>query len=103
MSRGARSAVSRRCVPVWVRPPDASEEARMSDDVRDFYDQIDGRHDLATLLGGLGVQLVPAGLLVGGQGILTGCGVDGAVLGLDLVEPSAHDLDVGHVTSFRIG
>lgn len=43
-----------RCVPVWVRPPDAAEEARMSDPVREFYEQIDGRHDLATLLGGLG-------------------------------------------------
>jgi len=25
-----------RCVPVWVRPPDAADEARMSDPVRDF-------------------------------------------------------------------
>ena len=38
------------CVPVWVRQPDADEESRMSDPVRDFYAQIDGRTDLETLL-----------------------------------------------------
>lgn len=39
------------CVPVWVRPPDQDEESRMSQPVRDFYRQIDGRSDLAQLLG----------------------------------------------------
>jgi hypothetical protein len=43
-----------RCVPVWVRPPDADEDSRMSDPVREFYAQIDGRADLATLLEGVG-------------------------------------------------
>jgi hypothetical protein len=41
-----------RCVPVWVRSPDAGDGVRTSDEVRDFYDRIDGRHDLATLIGG---------------------------------------------------
>jgi hypothetical protein len=42
-----------RCVPVWVRPPDAAEGARMSDAVRQFYEQIDGARDLSSLLGGV--------------------------------------------------
>jgi hypothetical protein len=40
-------------VPVWVRPPDAAEEARASGAVRKFYEQIDARRDLAALLGGV--------------------------------------------------
>jgi hypothetical protein len=43
-----------RCVPVWVRAPEAGEEARMSDPVREFYARIDGRTDLATLLESVG-------------------------------------------------
>lgn len=39
------------CVPVWVRRPDKEEESRMSESVREFYRQIDGRSDLAQLLG----------------------------------------------------
>jgi hypothetical protein len=42
------------CVPVWVRPPDAEEESRMSAPVREFYRQIDGRSDLSSLLQGVG-------------------------------------------------
>jgi hypothetical protein len=42
------------CVPVWVRPPDADEESRMSQPVREFYRQIDGRADLSSLLQGVG-------------------------------------------------
>jgi hypothetical protein len=41
------------CVPVWVRPPDAEEESRMSQSVREFYRQIDGRANLAQLLSGV--------------------------------------------------
>jgi hypothetical protein len=39
------------CVPIWVRPPDQDEESRMSQPVREFYRQIDGRSDLSQLLG----------------------------------------------------
>jgi len=42
-----------RCVPVWVRPPDAEESSRMSAGVREFYAQIDGRANLAELVGSL--------------------------------------------------
>lgn len=42
-----------RFVPIWHSPPEAAEEARMSPAVRQFYDQIDGRRDLATLLSGV--------------------------------------------------
>ena len=38
------------CVPVWVRPPDSDEESRMSQPVRAFYRQIDGKSDLSQLL-----------------------------------------------------
>jgi hypothetical protein len=41
-----------RCVPVWVRRPDATEEARMPPPVREFYARIDGEADFATLLSG---------------------------------------------------
>jgi hypothetical protein len=43
-----------RCVPVWVRPPDPAEEARLSDAVRGFYEEIDGTRDLAALIGAHG-------------------------------------------------
>jgi hypothetical protein len=43
-----------RFVPVWVRPPDADEESRMSEPVRDFYALIDGKADLASLLESVG-------------------------------------------------
>jgi hypothetical protein len=39
-----------RCVPVWIKPPDAEEDARMSEPVRRFYAQIDGRADLGSLI-----------------------------------------------------
>jgi len=42
-----------RCVPIWVRTPDAAEGARMSDAVREFYEQIDGTRDLTSLLAGV--------------------------------------------------
>jgi hypothetical protein len=41
------------CVPVWAKPPDREEESRMSQPVREFYRQIDGRSDLASLLAGV--------------------------------------------------
>jgi len=38
------------CVPVWVREPDGDELSRMSDAVKAFYAEIDGRADLEALL-----------------------------------------------------
>jgi len=40
-----------RCVPVWVKEPDAEEASRMSPGVREFYAQIDGRTNLSNLVG----------------------------------------------------
>ncbi|HEX9798654.1 MAG TPA: DUF4388 domain-containing protein [Thermoanaerobaculia bacterium] len=42
-----------RFVPIWVRSLDSAEETRSSRDVRAFYEQIDGRRDLAELLAGV--------------------------------------------------
>jgi hypothetical protein len=44
------------CVPVWVRSPSGAEQERWSDGLRDFFDRVDGRTDLATLFGTVPVE-----------------------------------------------
>lgn len=39
-------------VPVWLTPPSRDEESRMSESVLAFYRNLDGQHDLGTLLAG---------------------------------------------------
>jgi hypothetical protein len=43
-------------VPVWLQPPSAAEEGRMSEAVLDFYRRIDGRAELGAILSEVGPE-----------------------------------------------